>query len=180
MSTSGQEARMSSTTRSAHAVGPGGGRIRGRLRLQVREADLLVAERTADNAVLRGGAELVARRLGGLDASALSAVLVGFGTEAAHLDATSLTPPPGPNPPPPEALSSPVGPDDVTVDTGRPDAVVVRLATVFHPTQDLDGVSEAGLQGGDRLYNQVVFEPVSLLVGQDVTFFWEIDFPFGH
>ena len=154
-------------------------RIRGRMRLEVREGAVLVATRTASNVVLRGGAELVARRLGGLDASPLSAVLVGFGTEAADLGATALTPPSDPNIPA-SALSSPVTPDDVTVVTDRVDAVVVNLATVFHPTAPLEGVTEAGLQGGDRLYNQVVFEPVTLRVGQDVTFFWEIDFPFGH
>jgi hypothetical protein len=154
-------------------------RIQGRMRLEVRDGDALVASRTANNAVLRGGAELVARRLGGLDSSPISAVVVGFGTEAADLGATALTPPTDPNIPA-EALSSPVKPEDVTVLTDRPDAVVVNLATLFHPTVALDGVTEAGLLGGDRLYNQVVFEPVSLRVGQDVTFFWEIDFPFGH
>jgi len=154
-------------------------RIAGRLQLEVRESGRLVERRAARNAVLRGGAELVARRLGGLDASPISAVAVGFGREAADLGATALTPPTDPNIPT-EALSCPVAPTDVTVSTDRPDVVVISLATVFTPTVALDGVTEAGLVGGDRLYNQVVFEPVSLRVGQDVTFFWEIDFPFGH
>jgi hypothetical protein len=26
----------------------------------------------------------------------------------------------------------------------------------------------------------VVFEPVTLRVGQDITFFWEVDLPYGH
>jgi hypothetical protein len=30
------------------------------------------------------------------------------------------------------------------------------------------------------LYNQVVFDPVDLHLGQDVTFYWEVDFPFDH
>jgi len=155
------------------------GRIHGRMRLEVRDAGALLATRSATNAVLRGGAELVARRLGGLDASPLTSVAVGFGLEAADVGATTLTPPPDPTIPA-EALSSPVKPEDVTVLTDRPDVVVVKLATLFHPTVALDGVTEAGLLGGDRLYNQVVFEPVTLRSGQDVTFFWEIDFPFGH
>ena len=50
----------------------------------------------------------------------------------------------------------------------------------FKPTVDLTDVSEAGLLAGDVLYNQVVFEPVTLRPGQNVTFFWEINFPFGH
>jgi hypothetical protein len=147
--------------------------------MEVRASGVLIARRTAVNAVLRGGAELVARRLGGLDSSPLSAVEVGFGAEAADLGATGLTPPADPSIPA-EALTSPIAPTDITVLTDRPDAVVVNLATVFHPTVALEGVTEAGLKGGDSLYNQVVFEPVSLRVGQDVTFFWEIDFPFGH
>lgn len=155
-------------------------RIRGRLRMGVRAADgHLLACRESANVVLRGGAELVARRLGGLDASPITAVVVGFGTEAADLGATTLTASTNPQIPA-SALISPVQPSDVTIDAGRVDAVLVSLATVFHPTVELAGVSEAGLMGGDRLYNQVVFEPVTLRVGQDVTFFWEIDFPFGH
>jgi hypothetical protein len=154
-------------------------RIRGRLRLEVREGGRLLSTRTARNAVLRGGAELVARRLGGLDASPISFVAVGFGTEAADLEATALTPPPVPNIPD-TALRSPVTAADVTVSTDRPDVVVISLATTFQPTVTLEGVTEAGLLGGDRLYNQVVFEPVSLKTGQDITFFWEIELPFGH
>jgi len=155
-------------------------RIRGRLRLDVRaRGGRLIARRTGGNAVLRGGAELVARRLSGLDAQPISAVGVGFGVEAADAGASALTPP-ADSSVPAAALSTAVTPDDVTVRTDRPDAVLLSLATVFHPTVTLTDVTEAGLFGGDRLYNQVAFEPVTLDVGQDVTFFWEIDFPYGH
>jgi hypothetical protein len=155
--------------------------VRGRLRLEVRApGGRVVARRRTTNVVLRGGAELVARRLGGLDASPISTVAVGFGTESADLGATALTPPPAGSGIPAAALTSPVQPTDVTVQTDRLDVVVVSLATVFHPTVELPDVTEAGLLGGERLYNQVVFEPVTLKVDQNVTFFWEIDFPFGH
>jgi hypothetical protein len=80
----------------------------------------------------------------------------------------------------PAALQSPVAPTDFTLATDRPAVVVVSLSSVFHPTDDLPDVSEAGLFGGDRLYNQVPFEPVTLRMGHDVTFFWEIQFPYGH
>jgi hypothetical protein len=155
------------------------GLIRGRLRLEVRAGGALIARRAGSNAVLRGGAELVARRLAGLEAESITAVGLGFGTESADLGAVALTPPTDPGIPP-EALRSPVAATDATVATDRPDVVALSLATLFHPTLALDGVTEAGLFAGDRLYNQVVFEPVSLKVGQDVTFFWDIDFPFGH
>jgi hypothetical protein len=154
--------------------------IRGRLRLEVRVAGgRLLTCRAAANAVLRGGAELVARRLSGLDAEPFTAVAVGFGTESANAGATALTPPTDATIPA-SALSSPVTAAAVKVATDRPDAVLLSLTTVFHPTVTLTDVTEAGLLAGDRLYNQVVFEPVTLQPGQDVTFFWEIDFPFGH
>jgi hypothetical protein len=150
------------------------------LRLDVRAPDgRLLARRTGRNAVLRGGAELVARRLSGLDAEPIGAVTVGFGTESADAGASALTRPPDGSIPA-AALSTPVTPDAVTVTLDQPDAVLLSLATVFHPTVTLPDVTEAGLLAGGRLYNQVVFEPVTLQVGQDVTFFWQIDFPFGH
>ncbi len=58
--------------------------------------------------------------------------------------------------------------------------IKVIVNALFKPTVELKDVSEAGLLAGDVLYNQVVFEPVTLRPGQNVTFFWEINFPFGH
>jgi hypothetical protein len=152
--------------------------IHGRMRLEVRDRGVLVAQREASNIVVRGGAELVALRFAGQDCPPIDRVSVGFGRDVTNLDATELTPPAGTIDP--AALSSPIAPADFKVATDRPAIVVVSLASVFHPTVDLPDVSEAGLLGGDRLYNQVVFEPIRLRVGQDVTFFWEIHFPFGH
>src|SRR5262245_42056573 len=99
--------------------------ISGRLRLEVRAAGgRLLAVRAASNAVLRGGAELVARRLSGLDAEPLTAVAVGFGTESADAGATALTPPADATIPA-SALSTSVTPGAVTVATDRPDAVLL-------------------------------------------------------
>ncbi|WP_261565102.1 hypothetical protein [Frankia gtarii] len=160
--------------------GSDGRRIRGRLRLDARAPDgRLLARRQATNAVLRGGAELVARRLGGLPADPITAVGVGFGTEAADAGMTALARPADVSIPA-SALTSPVSEGEITIQSDGPDAVLLSVATVFHPTAKLTDVTEAGLLAGDRLYNQVVFEPVTLDVDQDVTFFWEIDFPFGR
>ena len=57
--------------------------------------------------------------------------------------------------------------------------VSVAVSALFTPTLDLVDVTEAALAAKDRLYNQVVFEPLHLRVGQSVTFFWQIEFPFG-
>jgi hypothetical protein len=153
-------------------------RIQGRMRLEVRTRGKVVAVRAAANVVVRGGAELVALRFAGKDCAPIDRVSVGFGRDVSDLEATNLTPPDGAIDA--AALSSPIAPADFHVATDRPGIVVVSLESLFHPTIDLPDVSEAGLFGGDRLYNQVVFEPVRLRVGHDVTFFWEIHFPFGH
>lgn len=161
-------------------------RLRGRMRCEVKSGSgFLIAERAASNIVLRNGATLVAKLFSGAAGiTAINTLQVGFGTEQAAAEATALTPPPAPPPPgtpvPPEALTSPITPDNFTIVTDKPGLIQVTVASVFHPTMDLDNVSEAGMLAGDQLYNQVVFEPVPLRVGQDVTFFWEVDFPFGH
>jgi hypothetical protein len=149
------------------------------MRLEVRRDGRLIAERRARNIVLRQGATIVANRFAGMPESApINAIMVGFGTESADADATALTPPPGEIPA--GALRSPVAPADFTIVTDRPGLVQVIITTLFQPTVELVDVTEAGLLAGDSLYNQVVFEPISLRVGQDISFFWEIDFPFGH
>jgi hypothetical protein len=154
--------------------------LRGRMRLRVAGADgTVLAERRARNIVLRGGAELVARRFAGVDAAPINRIGLGFGREAADAGITELTGPSG-DAVPASALTSPVAPGDFTISADRPGFIQVSVASVLHPAVELEGVSEAGLLGDDQLYNQVVFEPVTLKVGQDVTFFWEIDFPFGH
>jgi len=150
------------------------------LRVRSEQGELL-AERRAENIVLRQGAAIVARLFASATgASAVTAVQVGFGQEAASAETTALTPPPPTPAIPSEAMRSPVTAADFSIITDKPGMIQVLVSSVFHPTVNLADVSEAGLLAGDQLYNQVVFEPVTLRVGQDITFFWEIDFPFGH
>ena len=175
-----------SMTRVSSEVKVGVMRLQGKMRCEVRsKSGELVAERRATNIVLRGGAILVAKLFSGAsDAAPINTLQIGFGTEQATAEATALTPPPPPPPSappiPPEALKSPVTPANFSIVTDKPGLIQVTISSVFHPTVDLNNVSEAGLLGGAQLYNQVVFEPVPLRVGQEVTFFWEIDFPFGN
>jgi hypothetical protein len=152
----------------------------GFLELRVWFAATPVAARSGTNLVLRQGAGAVARLFAGADgASPVDKVAVGFGQEAADAEATALTPPPGGGIDPANLVAA-VAPADFSVVTDQPGFIQVTVATVFHPAVDLPAVSEAGLLAGDTLYNQVVFEPVDLSVGQDITLFWRIDFPFGH
>jgi hypothetical protein len=154
----------------------------GRLRLRIASAGQPVAERRGRNRVLTGGAEIVARLFAGRpEAASVNRLRVGFGNAPAGIDAVGLTPPPAEAGIPPEALEATVAADDFTLETdGDARLVRVSIATTFAPTQDLDDVTEAGLLADETLYNQVVFDPVDLRVGQDITFFWEVDFPFGR
>jgi hypothetical protein len=155
------------------------GRITGRLQLEVREGGVLVAARRASNVVLRSGASVIAALFAGVgDAAPVDGVGVGFGTEAATPETTALTPPDGEVPA--AALRIALTADSFSIATDLAAAVRVSIGAVFKPTVELANVTEAGLLAGDKLYNQVVFEPVTLRPGHDVTFFWEVDFPFGH
>jgi hypothetical protein len=147
------------------------------MRLRVREPDgRVVAERQAANIVLRGGAELIAKRFAGKSSQPIDHVGVGFARDVADAAVTKLTGKDGGDPPKPTAIPA----EGFTIDADRQGTVAVSVASAYHPETDLTDVSEAGLLAGDALYNQVVFEPVTLRAGQDVTFFWEIEFPFGH
>ena len=166
---------MNSRTAKPNHAGP-----RGRLTLTVTEpSGGTVALRRVNNIVLRQGAAIIAGLFAGQTGAApINRIRVGFGTEGGDPSLTGLAPP---DPPiGPEHLETSLGPEAFQVDATGPRAVKVSIQAVFKPTANLEGVTEAGLVAGDKLYNQVVFEPVDLRVGQDVTFFWEVDFPFGH
>lgn len=153
---------------------------KGKLTLVVHShTGIPVACRRARNIVLRNGAGLIAKLFAGApNTVAVNQVRVGFAKEAASTEVTALTPPEPAIAP--ENLASAIAPGDFKIITDQPDAVKVTVSATFKPTIELKDVSEAGLMAGDVLYNQVVFEPVTLRPGQDITFFWEIDFPFGH
>ncbi len=154
--------------------------MQAKLAMQVRAADgTVLAERHARNVVLRQGASVVAKLFAGAaDGFPITQVQVGFGRESATPEATMLTPPSTTIPA--AALRTAIAQNAFKIITDGPTSVVVAVNALFKPTLQLDDVSEAGLMAGDLLYNQVVFEPVTLRPGQDVTFFWEVDFPFGR
>jgi len=156
-------------------------KIRGRLALRVMSPDnQLVAEREANNMVLRLGAGIIARLFAGTpDSKPINQLQVGFGTDAATAELTALTPP-ADTTIPAASLRSALTPASFQIATDKPNSIQVSVTAVFTPDRDLADVTEAGLLAGDELYNQVVFEPVTLKAGQNISFFWEINFPFGH
>jgi hypothetical protein len=153
---------------------------RGRLEVTVRDSNgAVVARRAAGNMVVRNGATVIARLFSGAaDAQPINQLRLGFAKESGTPELKALTPPDGNIAP--EALRSPLEASHFKIDTTSADAVQVSISATFHPTVDLDDVSEAGLFAGEDLYNHVVFEPISLKTGQDITFFWQVNFPFGH
>jgi hypothetical protein len=154
--------------------------IQGRLTLKVRSAENeVLARREGENMVLRKGAGIIAKLFAGIAGSKpINQVQVGFAKEAATAELTALTPPEGNIPV--SALRSPLSPDSFQIATDKSASIQVFVTAIFKPGLDLQDVTEAGLLADEELYNQVVFEPVTMRAGQNITFFWEIDFPFGH
>lgn len=149
----------------------------GRLTLTICAADgRLVARREARNLVVKGGAQLIADLFSGKAATPIDRVRVGFGKASAAVASDRLD---APQPHPPN-LEAPLTKENFTVDVTGQTAVSVRISAPFTPSADVAGVTEAGLFAGNILYNQVVFEPINLAVGHVITFFWQIDFPFGR
>ena len=155
-------------------------RIHGRLTLTVwsRQGGI-VARRHAHNLVLRKGAGIIAKLFAGVPGGLpINQIQVGFGKEAATAELTALTPPADAIPV--ASLRSPLTPADFQIATDKPGSIRVSVTAVFKPAVNLPDVTEAGLLAGEELYNQVVFEPVTMQASQNITFFWEIDFPFGQ
>jgi hypothetical protein len=151
--------------------------MRARLRIEVRAADgAVIAERDAWNAVLQGGAGLLARLFSG---QGTGITHMGVGTsdapESETFGTTALT----------EATEVPIPPDAFQVDPPDPVRRVVRVrvrATV--PAADAVGtIREAALvaRSGETatLYNRVVFAPIDKRDDHELTLFWEVGFPYG-
>lgn len=152
--------------------------IRGRLAIAETVGGVCHVHRRAANMVLRQGAVAVASLFAGAAAARpITALRVGFGEGTVDPETTALTPPEGTIPP--EALQTAIDPAAFSLHTDLPNVVQIAIAAPFRPSVDLPLVSEAGLIAGETLYNHVSFEPLDLEAGREITFFWEIDFPFG-
>jgi len=149
--------------------------------MRIRGPDgALVAERRARNIVLRGGALLIARLFSGAPGgAAVNTVGIGFARNPGDAELGALTVP-ADGAIKAAALRTALPPESFTIVADKAGAIEVHVTAIFRPTRELKDVSEAGLFAGDTLYNQVIFEPVTMVAGQEVSFFWQIDFPFGH
>ena len=152
--------------------------MRARLRIEMRTQDGgLVATRDEHNAVLRGGAELLARLFAGQGAR-ITHMAIGT-SDAPEGDAFGTTALTG-------ALEVPIAADAFRIDPPDPVKRVVRVrvrATVPAAQDIADPVREAALVSrtgaAATLYNRVVFAPIQKTTDHELTLFWEVGFPFG-
>jgi hypothetical protein len=174
------------------------GRIEGRATAILRPsgggAPLLI--RRSRNAVLRGGAELLAALFAGAAATPINGAMVGIGEEP-------------PNPPYEAGPvltdganvvrllrpAAAIAPADFTVETIAAEfrtRVTIRAllpaenavdptdaATRVEITEAALGVLDAAGTGLARIYNRVVFEPVPKTNAHELALFFEVDFPYG-
>lgn len=172
----------------------GTARFGATLTAELRDASgRAIARRTAHNAVLSGGAALVADLFRGTGGGPVNRMTVGANPapEVPPFATTELS------------ASSPdtgelsgvrdveLAPDAFTVTAdaeGRRVLVAVRAVLPAADPGDVDAlhgpVAEAALlhQSGDgarRLYNRVTFEPVDKRPDQELSLYWEVAFPFG-
>lgn len=161
--------------------------MRGRLHLKLRASDgRPIAERRANNAVMRTGGELVARLFAGAGAPITH---MGVGTsDAPEADSFATA-----------ALSN-GGADGVEPLAGGTDVaipaeafvidtdptrrlVLVRLRATLPPAVAVGTIREAGLLAragaATTLYNRVTFAPVSKRTEDELSLFWEVSFPYG-
>jgi hypothetical protein len=163
--------------------------MRAKLRLELKtKTGKIVAVRQAHNAVMRTGAELIARLFSG---QGTPITHVGVGTsdkpERETYDTDRLTNENEGGKPldgqamveiPPESFFPPEIDEAMRV-------VRVRIRTTLPASAAVGTVREAGLmawnekEGKAILYNRVTFPPIAKGDDHELTMFWEVSFPYG-
>jgi hypothetical protein len=152
--------------------------MRAVMRAELRTTDgRLVTTRCASNAVLRGGADLLAKLFTGQgDGITHMAIGTSDAPEGDTFGTTSLT----------GAVEVAIPREAFLVDPPDVTKRVVRVrvrTTVPAATAMAEAVREAALvsRSGDVaiLYNRVVFAPIEKTTDHELTLFWEVGFPYG-
>jgi hypothetical protein len=152
--------------------------VRAQLKIEMRnQKGELVATRTEWNAVLRGGADLLARLFAG-QGTGITHMAIGTSDapESETFSTTTLN----------DVVEVPIAAEAFQIDPPDPVQRVVRVrvrATVPAPQEMPEAVREAALMSrqGDTvtLYNRVIFAPISKGNDHELTLFWEVAFPYG-
>jgi hypothetical protein len=161
--------------------------MRAHLRIELRSAaGETLAVREADNSVMQGGAQLVARLFAGQGAPITH---MGVGTsnepESGDYDTTALkNEAVGDAQPLAAPIEVALVPETFTfsVDTAHR-VVQVRVRGTLPQAAAVGTIREAGLisRSGDTasLYNRVTFAPVLKGNDHELTLFWDVSFPYG-
>jgi hypothetical protein len=173
-------------------------RIIGRMRLDlISPGGGIAARRRATNSVMQGGAELIADLFRGSAATPVNGMAVGTSSEppAPPFTTSALTTTHGDGTLALDRFAVPLAANAMSVEV-LPDLFKVRVrvravipadaANSPDPQVASVEIGEAalGVLAADglslaRLYNRVVFEPVAKTRDQELTLYWDIDFPFG-
>ena len=151
--------------------------MRARLRIELKDSDgRVIEQRDACNAVLQGGAGLLARLFAG-QGSGITHMGVGTSDvpESETFGTTSLA----------GVTEVPIPADAFQIDAPDPVKRVVRVRVrgTVPATEAVGTIREAALvaRSGDAttLYNRVVFAPIEKGDDHELTLFWEVGFPYG-
>ena len=152
--------------------------MRALLRMELRTIDgRLVESREARNAVLRGGADILAKLFSG-QGSGITHMAIGTSDapEGDTFGTTTLA----------DTVEVAIPVEAFHIDPPDPVKRIVRVrvrATVPADQALADSVREAALvsRKGDSatLYNRVVFAPIQKTTDHELTLFWEVAFPYG-
>jgi len=161
--------------------------MRAHLTLQIHDRDgRLLEGRKAHNAVMRQGAELVAKLFAG---TGTPITHMGVGNreflEEPDFEITALA-----NEPDSSGqtlagdLAAPLPGDAIAIEPDDQNRHIrVTIRGVMPEAAAVGTIREAGLLAdtpdGMVLYNRVQFEPIDKGDDHELTLFWEIDFPFG-
>lgn len=160
--------------------------MRATLRLELHDrAGALLGRREARNTVLASGGRLVADLFTGAGAPITH---MGVGTSGADPDSVAVGALANDDGAGAAGLAgdttTPIAPEAfrTEVDDARR-RVVVRVRATLPEAAAVGTIREASLlsrrEGGDVLYNRVVFPGVDKGDDHDLSLFWEVEFPFG-
>jgi hypothetical protein len=161
--------------------------MRASLRIELRSAEGAILDaREARNAVMRGGAELIARLFAG-QGTPITHMGVGTSNEPESEEYTTTAlrnEAVGDGQPLESPTEAPIPPEAFTfkVDQARR-MVRVRVRGTLPAAAAVGTVREAGLiarsSESSILYNRVTFAPIVKGNDHELTMFWEITFPYG-
>ncbi|MBU1054942.1 MAG: hypothetical protein KKC46_14105 [Proteobacteria bacterium] len=161
--------------------------MKGRLLIELRNSNgEVIDRRTADNAVMQGGGELVARLFSG-QGFPISHMGVGTSDMPESDDfstAALVNDPDGEYEPLKGETETILPPESFSIEHNPEKRVyTVKVRGTLPAAAAVGTIREAGLisknESISALYNRVIFSPMSKGDDHEMTMFWEVSFPYG-